>query len=130
MRMQPVLENADVVRIMAAAKACAAQNGWGVSIVILDGSGVPLALERLDGAAPVSVENAAQKAKTAALFGRPSGLFEGMAKDWPALLSLNLQIISGGYPILADGVCVGAIGVSGVTPEQDEQVAMAGLAAL
>ena len=130
MRMQPVLENSDVARMLAASKARAVENGWGVSIVILDGSGIPLALERLDGAAPITVENASQKARTAALFGRPSQLFEGMAKEWPALLSLNLQIISGGFPILVDGLCVGAIGVSGVTPEQDEEVAQAGLAAL
>ena len=130
MRMKPTLENADVVRMLAAAKAEAVKNGWPVSIAILDDGGAFLALERLDGAAAVSAENAIQKARTAVLFRRPSKLFQDHVKDQPELLSLKLQIIEGGVPIMLGGDCLGAVGVSGVMREQDEQVAKAALAAL
>ncbi|HEY0959725.1 MAG TPA: heme-binding protein [Novosphingobium sp.] len=130
MRGKQVLENADAVAIMAAAKAESLKNGWGVSIVVVDDGGLLLAAERLDGAAPITMRNACEKARTAALFRRPSKLFEDMAKEHPAFLSLELQIIAGGVPIFAQGECVGAVGVSGVTREGDVQVAEAGAAAI
>lgn len=130
MRSRPALENADAVAIVAAAKREAIAHGLGVGIVVLDDGGHLLAAERLDGAPPVATRNAYEKARTAIMFRRPTKLFEGMAKEQPSLLSLDLQIIEGGTPIFVEGECVGAIGVSGATREQDGQVAQAGLATL
>jgi glc operon protein GlcG len=130
MRMKPVLEAADATRVLSAAKAEALKHGWGVTIAVLDAGGVLLALERLDGAPAVTVNNAVEKARLATLFERPSGFFQELVKEQPELLSLGLQIIDGGVPLMVGDDCVGAIGCSGVMRHQDLQVIQAGVAAL
>lgn len=121
-------------KAMAAAKAEAEKNGWKVTIVIADASGTPLLLSR-DGASPMTVDIAMGKARTAAISGKESGVFEsivngGEARPRLALLSAPLLLMEGAVPILVDGVVAGSIGVSGVRSDQDAAVAKAGAAAL
>lgn len=121
-------------RVIAAAEVEAHKNKWPVAIAIVDGSGFLVAFQRLDNTQLGSVEVAQEKAKTSALFRRPTKLFE----DTLALGGANLKVlklpgalpIEGGLPIIQDGKIIGAIGVSGVKSTEDAQVAAAGLEAL
>ena len=78
MKKKAVLEHADVQKILTAATASAVQNNWAVSIAVVDDGGHLLALQRLDGAAPVSAYIATEKARTSALGRRESGAYEKM----------------------------------------------------
>ena len=123
----------DVRRIAGAAEAEAAARGWAVVIAIADDGGHLLWLQRGDGAAPVSAEIAAAKARTAALGRRESKVYEDMINQGRlAFLSApGLHgMLEGGVPILVDGQCLGAVGVSGVKSAEDAQIARAGIAAL
>ena len=132
MKQKSVLTRDDVARILERARAEAVANQWAVTIAVVDDGGHPLALERLDGAAPVSAYIATEKARTSALGRRPSGDYEQMIKDGRnAFLSAPLSsLLEGGVPILVDGQVIGAVGVSGVKSSQDAQVATAGIAGL
>jgi glc operon protein GlcG len=131
MRNRPCLTAADVEKIMAAAKAEAVKNKWNVSIAIVDNGGFLLHLERMDGAGPLTAEVAAGKARTAALTGRSSKTWEDRVKERPVFLRFpKILPIQGGLPIIHQGDCVGAVGVSGVQSHEDEQIADAGIAAL
>ena len=115
----------------AAAEAEAAKSGWAVSIAITDDGGHLLWLQRLDGAAPISAEIAAAKARTAALGRRETKGYEDMINQGrTAFLSVPaLQgMLEGGVPIMVAGQCVGAVGVSGVKSSEDAQVARAAAA--
>ena len=131
MRNKPCLTSADVQKMMAACKAEAARNKWIVSIAIVDDAGYLLHLERMDGAGPMTAEVAAAKAGTAGLTRRPTKFWEDRVKERQVFLKFpdNLPI-QGGVPIMHEGECVGAIGVSGVQSHEDEQVCNAGIAAL
>lgn len=115
-----------------AAIAHAAANQWNVTIAIVDDGAHLLWLQRLDGAAPSTVEMAIGKSRTAALGRRESKLYEDIIKQGrTAFLSAPLTaMVEGGVPIVVDGDVIGAIGVSGVKSEQDAAVARAGIAAL
>src|SRR5262245_24628561 len=131
MRNKPALTAADVHKMMAACRDEAAKNKWGVTIAVVDDAGYLLHLERLDGAGPMTAEVAASKARTAAVTRRPTKVWEDLVKDRPVFLKFPENLpIQGGVPIMYQGDCVGAIGVSGVQSHQDEQVANAGIAAL
>ena len=132
MQSKPVLSLEDVRKIAAAAEAEAVKYNWAVTIAIVDDGGHPLALERLDGAAPVSAYIATEKARTSAMGRRPSGDYEEMIKAGRnAFLSAPLTaMLEGGVPIVVDGQVIGAVGVSGVKSNQDAQVANAGIASL
>lgn len=131
MRTKPMLTADDVEKMMAACTAEAKKNNWKVSIAIVDDAGRTWQLHRLEGAGAVTAEVAVGKAKTAAMMGRPSKAMEERLKERPAfLLFPGILPIQGGVPILSNGECVGAIGVSGVQSHEDEQVANAGVAAL
>jgi len=133
MKQQAQLELADVKRIAAAAEAHALGQGWAVSIAVVDAGGHLLWLQRLDGAAPVSAQIAPAKAHTAALGRRESKGYEDMINQGRvSFLSVpGLQgLLEGGVPILVDGQCVGAVGVSGVKSSEDVEIARAGIAAL
>ena len=133
MNTKPCLALADVKRIAAGAETEAARNGWNVSIAIVDDGGHLLWLQRLDGAAPISALIAPAKAHTAALGRRESRLYEEMINQGRmSFLSVpGLEgLLEGGVPILVDGVCVGAVGVSGVKSSEDAQIGKAGIAAL
>src|SRR6478609_765070 len=133
MKTKPVLELADVKAIAAAAEAEARKNNWLVSIAIVDDGGHLLWLQRLDGAAPVSAQIAPAKAHTAAMGRRESRLYEEMINGGRVsfLSAPGLHgLLEGGVPIMKDGACLGAIGVSGVKSTEDAQIARAGLVAL
>lgn len=133
MKTKPMLTLEDVRRIAGAAEAEAAAHGWAVVIAIADDGGHLMWLQRGDGAAPVSAEIAAAKARTAALGRRESKVYEDMINQGrSAFLSApGLRgMLEGGVPILVDGQCVGAVGVSGVKSAEDAQIAKAGIAAL
>lgn len=133
MNTKSVLEFADVAAIAAAAQAEALKHNWAVSIAIVDDGGHLLSFQRLDGAAPVSAHIAPGKARTAALGRRESKVYEDMINGGrssflsaPALEAM----LEGGVPIMKDGQCLGAVGVSGVKSSEDAQVAKAGIAAI
>ena len=133
MNSKPVLTLDDVKRIAAAAEAEALKNQWAVTIAIVDDGGHLLWLQRLDGAAPISSPIAPGKARTAAVGRRESKVYEDMINQGrSAFLSApTLEgMLEGGVPILVQGQCVGAVGVSGVKSSEDVQVAKAGIAAL
>jgi glc operon protein GlcG len=131
MRNRPALTSSDVQKMMAACKAEAAKNKWAVTIAIVDDSGAALLVERLDGAGPISAEVAIGKARTSALTRRPTKFWEDRAKERPAFLTFPADVMfQGGVPVMYQGDCVGAIGVSGVQSHEDEQVADAGAKAL
>ena len=132
MKHKPVLTHDDVARILEHARAEAVANKWAVTIAVVDDGGHPLALERLDGAAPVSAYIATEKARTAAMGRRPSASYEEMIKAGRnAFLSAPLTaMLEGGVPVVIEGQVIGAVGVSGVKSDQDAQVARAGIAAL
>ncbi|KAB0489381.1 heme-binding protein [Pseudomonas vancouverensis] len=133
MHSKAVLTQTEVSLIVQAARAEAQRNQWAVTIAVADDGGHPLALERLDGCAPVSAYIATEKARTAALGRRESKAYEDMINGGrTAFLSVPVlsATLEGGVPIHVAGQVVGAIGVSGVKPEQDAQIARAGAAAL
>ncbi|KKX59241.1 MULTISPECIES: heme-binding protein [Pseudomonas] len=132
MNSKAVLSQAEVSRILDAARTEAQANQWPVTIAVVDDGGHPLALERLDGAPPISAYIATEKARTAALGRRESKGYEEMVNGGrTAFLSAPLLTsLEGGVPILVDGQVVGAVGVSGVKAEQDAQVAKAGVQCL
>ena len=131
MRDCKALTGADVEIIMEAAKNEARENGWSVSIAIVDQGGLLWRLDRLDGAILGSPKIAEAKAKTSALMRASTKAVEDRATDRLVMLGLqDLLPLQGGLPILADGDCIGAVGVSGGQSFQDEQVAGAGIAAL
>jgi glc operon protein GlcG len=132
MQSKAVLGQAEVARILAAARVEAQQHSWAVAIAVVDDGGHPLALERLDGCAPIGAYIATEKARSAAIGRRETKGYEDMVNGGrSAFLSAPLiTALEGGVPVLVDGQVVGAVGVSGVKAEQDAQVANAGIAAL
>jgi glc operon protein GlcG len=125
---------AQAKKVLAAAEAEAQKQEWPVAIAIVDGSGHLVAFARLENTQLGSIEVALQKAKTAALFRRPTKAFEdALAAGGENIRLLKLPgalPIEGGLPILHNGKVIGAIGVSGVKSTEDAQVAAAGIAAL
>ena len=119
-------------QIAAAAEKHAAQNMWNVCIAIVDDGGHLIYFVRMDGTQTGSVQVAQKKAQTAIGFKRPSKVFEeGVAGGRNVLLGLPGAVpLEGGLPLSADGQMVGAIGVSGVTAQQDGMIAQAGVDAL
>jgi glc operon protein GlcG len=127
-----VLNLAAAKEIMAAAEAEARKNNWNVSIAILDEGGRLVMLQRLDGAPPASVDVCQAKGRSAALFKRPTKVFsDAVSGGRVAVMSLPGAVaVEGGLPLLSGGECIGGIGVSGVTSEQDAQIGAAGAAVL
>ena len=133
MKSKFTLEQTDVKAIAAAAEAEALKNNWAVTIAIVDDGGHLLNLQRLDGAAPASAHIAPAKANTAAMGQRESKVYEDVINGGrTSFLSVpHLQgMLEGGVPIMKDGQCLGAVGVSGVKSNEDAQIARAGIAAI
>ena len=133
MNSKPVLSASDVDAMIAAAKAHAVAKGWAVTISVVDDGGHLLGLTRLDGAAPISAHISPAKAHTAALGQRESGGYEKMINEGRVAFLSAPQLagmLEGGMPILVDGQVVGAMGVSGAKPNEDVEIARAGMAAL
>jgi glc operon protein GlcG len=121
-------------KVMAGAEAEAKKNSWNVVIAVLDSGGHLVMLQRLDGTQLGSIEAAKDKAYSAVLYRRPTKVFQDLVgQGGPNLRLLRLSGASpleGGIPIIVDGKVIGAVGVSGVTSEQDAHVAKAGAEAL
>ena len=133
MNTKPFLSMIDVKRVAAAAEAEAVTNKWAVTIAIVDDGGHLLWLQRLDGAPPISAQIAPAKAHTAALGRRESRVYEEIINGGRAsFLSAPgvAGLLEGGVPLMIDGQCLGAVGVSGVKSNEDAQIAKAGIAAL
>jgi len=131
MKKRPMLTLEDCRKLMAAAQAEARRNDWIVAIAILDDGGHLLQLERMDGASPASAAIAVEKARTSALSRRPTKMWEErVAGGRLSMLKMPVLPVQGGLPIVVEGVCVGAIGASGVQSHEDEQIAQAGIDAL
>ncbi len=117
-------------KIAAAAEAEAKKRGATVVIAVVDDGGYLLVLERLDDTqvASVDVGIAKAKARTAAIFRRPSKVFEDQVKNGrvSALALPGAVALQGGVPIIVEGRVVGAIGVSGNSPQEDEDIAKVG----
>jgi uncharacterized protein GlcG (DUF336 family) len=121
-------------KLIDAAEAEAKKHKWPVAIAIVDPSGHLVAFAKMDNTQLGSIEVALEKAKSAALFRRPTKVFE----DALAMGGANLRVlkvpgaipIEGGIPIVHDGKIIGAIGVSGVKANEDGVVAQAGADAI
>lgn len=133
MKTKPVLTLDDVKKIAAAAEAHALANNWAVAIAVVDDGGHLLWLQRLDGAIPLAAQIAQAKANTAALGRRETKVYEDMI-DGGRYSFLSVPgidgMLEGGVPIMVDGQCLGAVGVSGVKSAEDAQIAQAGIAVL
>jgi len=133
MKNKAILELADIKLIAAAAEAEALAHGWAVSIAVVDDGGNMLWLQRLDGAAPISALIAPAKARTSAIGRRETKIYEDIINGgrFSFLSAPTLDgMLEGGVPIMKDGQCLGAVGVSGVKSSEDAQIARAGLAAI
>jgi uncharacterized protein GlcG (DUF336 family) len=121
-------------KIIAAAEAEAQKNNWFVAITVVDTGGYVVATYRLDNTQLGSIAAAESKARTAVLYRRPSKVFE----DAVAGGGIGLRVLGlpgaipyeGGVPIFVDGKVIGAVGVSGMLPQQDGQIANVGASAL
>jgi glc operon protein GlcG len=128
---KPVLTLEAAKRVAAAAEAEATKRGATVVIVVVDEGGHVLFLERLNDTQVASVDVGIGKARTAAIFRRPSKVFEDQIREGrvAALALPGATPLQGGVPLLVGDRVVGAIGVSGNTPQEDEDIAKAGAAA-
>ena len=132
MRSRITLEAADARAMLLAARTEAERLGLPVSIAVVDEAGVPLTLERLDGARLHTPDAALLKARTAALVRDSTAALQAQAEANPVLLSFPGRLpLAGGLPVkVADGTVVGGVGCSGGQPDQDEAVCRAALSAL
>lgn len=133
MKQKAVLTLEDVKKIAQGAEAEALRNGWAVTIAIVDDGGHLLWLQRMDGAPQVSAQIAPAKAHTAAVGRRESRIYEETINQGRvSFLSVPgmAGLLEGGVPIMVNGDCIGAVGVSGVKSVEDVQIARAGIAAL
>lgn len=129
-RVRKLLDGLGAETVAAAAAKHATAHGHRVVIAVVDAWGNPLTLTRVGDAQPASVQVAIDKARTAAIFVRPSREIEDQVTDGRlgALALHGAAALIGGVPLVADGEVVGAIGTSGETPDEDESVSLAGAA--
>jgi uncharacterized protein GlcG (DUF336 family) len=128
----PAISLAQAKKLAAAAAAEAARNNWKVAIAVVDPHGFLKYYEMMDDTQTASAAISVEKARTAAMFRRPTKMLEeAITSGRHALLSMpGMTPIEGGLPIVIDGKVIGGIGISGLTSPQDGQVAQAGLDAL
>ena len=120
-------------KVMAGAEAEAKKNNWPVVITILDSGGNLVMLQRLDNAQWGSIEIAKEKARSAVALRRPTKALQDLIAQGGAnlrLLNIGYSVLEGGIPIVVDGKIIGSVGVSGVTSQQDAQIAQAGIDAM
>lgn len=130
----PPISLSQAFQVLEAAKAEAEKQKWPVAIAVVDGGGHLVAFYRLDNTQYGSVDVAIAKAKSAALFRRPTKAFEDILAGGGSNLRI-LKVegaipVEGGVPILLSGKIIGAIGVSGVKSNEDGIIAQAGAAAI
>jgi uncharacterized protein GlcG (DUF336 family) len=127
------ITNEQAKKVMAGAEAEAKKNNWPVAIVILDSGGQIVMMQRLDNTQWGSSDIAKEKARSAVALRRPTkALQDAIAQGGVNLrfLSTGFSVLEGGIPIIADGKIIGSVGVSGVTSQQDAQIAQAGIDAM
>ncbi len=131
------MKTAEVTNVMAAAKAEADKVGKGVTITVLNAAGVCLGLQRIGDPGTFTSVVADGKANAAVMMGRDSSQLAGMVERAPAMVNAMIAksggrfvAVAGGVAIMQDGEVVGAVGVSGATAEEDDQIAKAGAAAI
>lgn len=131
MRSKPALTSTEIHALAAACRTEAEKIGINVTVAVVDDGAHLLYLERLNGAKIMSIEIATQKARTSAISHRPTKTFaERVETSISFLVVPGILPLGGGLPILAGDQCLGGVGVSGGSAEQDEQIAAAGIAAL
>jgi uncharacterized protein GlcG (DUF336 family) len=132
MKTRAMLTLEDCKRISAAAEAEARKSNWNVCVAIVDDGGHLLHLFRMDGATPANSRIAMEKGRTAAETRRSTAMWEDRVKSGRMVMLKmpGVTPVQGGLPIVIDGECIGAVGVSGVQSHEDEQIAKAGIAAL
>jgi uncharacterized protein GlcG (DUF336 family) len=125
----PAVTVAAAKKIAAATLAECQKNNWNVAVAVVDTHGFLVYFERMENTQSASIEIAQGKAKVGAMYRRTTRVFaEVIAKNGPAVMNLpGVMASPGGMPIFADGKVIGGVGVSGVTGDQDEQCAKAGL---
>jgi len=130
-RTRRTIDNAGADAVIAAARQHAEDNGYRVVIAVVDPSGELVQLARTEGAQVASSRVAVDKARTAAIFVRPSRVIEEQVTDGRlgALELHGASALTGGVPLEVDGEVVGAVGTSGETPDEDESCSIAGAAA-
>jgi uncharacterized protein GlcG (DUF336 family)/mannose-6-phosphate isomerase-like protein (cupin superfamily) len=130
-RTRRVIDDGGADAVLAAAEAFALERGHRVVIAVVDPSGELIQLRRTPGAQIASSRVAVDKARTAAIFVRPSRVMEEQVTNGRlgALALHGVSALTGGIPLVVDGEVVGAIGTSGETPDEDEAISLAGAAA-
>jgi len=129
----PAITLEQAKKVMAGAEAEARKNNWPVVIAILDSGGNLVMLHRLDNAQWGSIDIAKDKARSAVALRRPTKALQDAVSQGGAnlrLLNIGYSVLEGGVPIVADGKIIGSVGVSGVTSQQDAQIAQAGIDAM
>lgn len=123
---------ADARLVADAARAEAEQNGWKLTIAVVDTGGHLLHLDRMDGAMPMTIALAIEKARTAAMAGRETKPMEDAVNGgkFAILAATGVTPLEGGVPITWKGELVGGIGASGANSAQDAQCGKAGVEAL
>lgn len=131
MRTKPAITLDDAKKLLAAAEAEAIRNNWEVVTAVLNDGGRIVAVHRMDGARPGNDDIALAKARTSVMTCRPSAVWQKWVDGpHPVYATFPFLAAQGGLPIIVDGDLIGAIGVSGVKPAQDEQIAFAAIRAL
>ena len=124
----PPINIAAAKKIAAGVIAECTKNSWNVAVAIVEPSGALVYFERMENTQYGGLDIAIGKARTAATLRRPTRVLFEVANKMPAYATLpSLYALPGGLPIMADGKVIGGVGVSGVTGDQDEQCAKAGL---
>jgi glc operon protein GlcG len=130
-RNSQLLTRSDAEIVLAECLSQSESRGWAVSIAVVDAGGFLLHLIRMDGAGLQTPQIAELKARTAALTRLPTGKLErGLANTLAPLAIPGRLPMRGGVPIIVDGDCIGAVAASGVLSEQDEEIALLGVARL
>jgi uncharacterized protein GlcG (DUF336 family) len=127
----PTVNTATAKKIAAAVIAECQKNSWNVAVAVVDNHGYLVYFERMENTQYASNDIAIDKARVAATYRRPTRVFmDTINKGGPATATLRGVVASpGGVPLMTDGKVTGAVGVSGVTGDQDEQCAKAGAGA-
>ena len=130
-RTRHVIDDAGAEAVIRAAQAFADERGHRVVIAVVDPSGELIRLDRTEGAQIASSRVAVDKARTAAIYVRPSREIEQQVSDGRlgALALHGASALTGGIPLVVDGEVVGAVGTSGETPDEDEAISLAAAAA-
>jgi glc operon protein GlcG len=128
-RSVQIIQYAEAQAIVAACESASIASGVASSVAVLDAFGRTVLLARFDGAPWQTPEVAQGKALTSVMMRKPSKAIEDVTLQRLTLTTFNdgRLPIQGGFPLMVDGVCVGAVGVSGGTPDQDEAQAQAGV---